>query len=466
MGDRTDAHMRNSDAFAWYMERDPALRSTIVSVQWLDRPPDWKVLVDRMDRVSRTVPGFRQKIVEPPLRLATPRWTVDPDFDLSWHLRRVDAPKPHTRDTVLEIAREAAMDAFDPDRPLWELTVVEGLKGGEAAAVMKVHHSLTDGVGGMQLALLVFDLQREPADLGELPPEPVGERLDTMGLFTDALATTLEKAARIVRHEARAALPSALHAVRHPGETLQRTVAMAGSVWRTVKPLSETLSPVMQERATTRRLATMEFPLTALKQAATTVDGTINDAFMAGVTGGLRRYHERHEASVDSLRVTVPISIRKEDDPIGGNRITLQRLTVPVGVADAASRMRLIHSVCHAARHEPSLPVTDTIAAGLNLLPPAYVGGILKHVDFLASNVPSFAYPLYIGGAEMTGYFAFGPTIGASVNVTLMSYRGTCCLGVNIDTAAIPDPDVLLDCLREGFAEVASVGASDVVLAG
>lgn len=463
---RVDAHMRASDAFAWYMERDAALRSTIVSVMWFDRPPDWDVLVERLDRASRLVPGFRQKIVEPPFRLATPRWTVDPDFDLDWHLRRVDAPPPHTRETVMELAREAAMESFDRDRPLWTLTVVEGLRGGEAAVVLKVHHSLTDGVGGMQLALLVFDLEREPADLGELPPAPVGERFDTRSVVTDALATTLERAAQFARHEARAAAPAAWRAVRHPGATLQQAAAMAGSVYRTIRPISDTRSPVMQARATTRRLAMLELPLTALQQAAASVDGSVNDAFMAAVTGGLRRYHERHDAPVESLRVTVPISVRAEGDPIGGNRITLQRLSVPVGVADPASRARLIHSVFRTAREEPSLPVTNTIAAGLNLLPPAYLGGMLKHVDFLASNVPSFAHPLYLAGAEMTGCFAFGPTIGASVNVTLMSYRGACCIGVNIDTAAAPDADVLLECLREGFAEVAALGASEVVVAG
>jgi hypothetical protein len=113
--------------------------------------------------------------------------------------------------------------------------------------------------------------------------------------------------------------------------------------------------------------------------------------------------------------------------------------------------------VCRAARDEPSLPVTDTIAAGLNLLPPSYLGGILKHVDFLASNVPGIDVPIYLAGAEVTGWFPFGPTIGASVNVTLLSYRKSCDVGVTIDTDAVPDPDVLVECLRGGFAEVAAV---------
>ncbi len=104
MAGRADEFMRESDAFSWYMESDPALRATIVVVAWLDRSPDWDTLVDRLERATRLVPISRQRPGEPPGRLATPRWTVDPNFDLSWHLRRVGSPPPHTPDTVLDIA--------------------------------------------------------------------------------------------------------------------------------------------------------------------------------------------------------------------------------------------------------------------------------------------------------------------------------------------------------------------------
>ena len=120
--------------------------------------------------------------------------------------------------------------------------------------------------------------------------------------------------------------------------------------------------------------------------------------------------------------------------------------------------MRALHRVAQAARAEPSLSVTGAIAGALNMLPVGYVGGILKHVDFLASNVPGAPVPVYLAGSKVTGIFAFGPTIGASVNVTLMSYNGSCDIGVNVDTAAVPDPDVLLACLRESFAEITALG--------
>lgn len=154
--------MRDIDAFTWYMERDPLLRSTVVAVAWLAASPDWDVLVARLDQASRVVPSLRQRVLEPPARLSTPRWTVDDRFDLSWHLRRMDAPHPRTPDTVVAFARNAAMTAFDRSYPLWEFTLVERLDGGRAALVMKVHHALTDGVGAMQLAPLLFDVDAAP----------------------------------------------------------------------------------------------------------------------------------------------------------------------------------------------------------------------------------------------------------------------------------------------------------------
>src|ERR1039458_1599918 len=119
--------MQDSDAFSWYMERDAALRSTVVAITWLEHSPDWAVFVAKVDQATRFIPMFRQRVLEPPGRLATPRWTVDDGFDLTWHLRRIDAPAPHTSETVLEFARQEAMTAFDRSRPLWGFTLIKKL---------------------------------------------------------------------------------------------------------------------------------------------------------------------------------------------------------------------------------------------------------------------------------------------------------------------------------------------------
>jgi len=453
--------MRGSDAFTWRMERDPALRSTVVVAMWLDRAPDWDTLIARVDRISRLMPSLRQRVVESPFLLTAPRWNYDRHFDLNWHLSRITAPAPRTREAVLQLVRRSAMDAFDRDRPLWEVTLVEGIEDGEAALIIKFHHSLSDGVGGTRILTMMTDLQREPSDPGQMPSAPPGDAEDQPALVTGADGLTAAELTRLAWRGAGLAIPALIRVARDPIGMARDTAAMARSVYRTAAPSSGALSPLMRDRAMTRHLAVMEVSLGALQKAAKTVDGTVNDAYLALVTGGLRRYHEHHGALVKSLRAVIPISLRTGQDTRWGNRITLQRLTVPAGEPDPAARMRLLHLLTRAAREEPSLGVTDAIAAALNMLPVGYVGGILKHADFVASNVQGVPRPVYLAGAKVTGLFTFGPTIGTSLNTTLLSYADTCHIGVNIDTAAVPDPDVLLSCLQESTAEIAALGASD-----
>ncbi len=450
--------MRNTDAFALGMEEDARLRSTVVTIVMLDRSPDWDVLVDRLERVARSMPMFRQRVV-PTIPPAPPRWVYDPDFDLRYHLRRIIAPHPGTLETVLEMARRAEMSVFDHARPMWTATLVEELEDGGAALVVMMHHSLADGIGGMQIASLVFDVQPEPADLGPLPLVPEAPDL---GRF-DAVRHAVEYDASLVRRLARTATVGGaklvVGGVRAPRATLRSVWETSTSVYRTVRPINETASPIMQDRRLIRELAVHDVPMSGLKAAGKRADGTLNDAFLAGVTAGLRRYHERHGALVDELMVTMPISIRAPGDAEGGNRITLMRIPLPVGLADPVERMREIHQRAGAARQEPSLKLTQDIAGSLNLLPRWYIGAILRHVDFLASNVPGMPVPVWVGGAAVTMQYAFGPTIGAAVNVTLITYRDTCALGINADSGAIPDLPLFLECLVAGFDEVLALGS-------
>lgn len=455
------ARMGASDAFSWYMERDPVLRSSIVIVIWLDRPPDWEAFLGRVDRMSRLVPSLRQRVIDSPLPFVAPQWSYDPHFDLSWHVRRIGARKSRIRDVVLELARQSAMDAFDRARPLWELTLVEGGKNGQAALVGKLHHSLSDGVGGMRILKVIADAQREPSDLGEMPPVPHGDQRGQFALVTGAAGEVTGQLTRLAWRGAGAAIPALARSARDPLGAARGTVAMARSVYRTAAPSSGAMSLLMRERATIRHLAAMEVSLDALRSAARATGGTVNDAYLAAVTGGLRRYHLLHRTPVTSLRAVVPINLRNGDDTGWGNKITLQRVILPAGEPDPGARMRGVHRVTQAARTEPSLSVTGAIAGALNMLPVGYVGGILKHVDFLASNVPGPAVPGYIAGSRITGLLTFGPTIGASFNTTLISYADTCHIGINIDTAAVPDPDVLVACLQESLAEITALGAPE-----
>jgi diacylglycerol O-acyltransferase len=454
MVDVLEGHVRETDAFTMRMERDPLLRSTVTAITLYDRTPDWDVLVERIDRATRLVPSFREKLVASPLGLAPPRWVLDPDFDLSWHLRRVRAPAPRTVDALLGMARVAAMTAFDPARPLWEFTLVDGLTGGRAALLMKVHHSLTDGVGGIDLAAHVVDLQRRPKDLGPMPPVPTARSHGLLDRLGDSVAFDVARWTGVARSMATAAPRAVVQAARHPLGTASAVAETVGSLARFVQPVTTTMSPVMTERRLQWHLDVLDVPFAELKAAGREAGGSLNDAFLAGVTGGLRRYHEQHLSGVGTLRLTMPINVRNADDPAGGNRITLARFEVPVGLVDPAARIRELGSICKQVRKEKALPYSEAVAGVLNLLPPAVTGGMLKHVDFLASNVPGFRTAVYVGGARVDAFYGFGPTIGAAANVTLMSYGDTCNIGITTDVGAVPDADVFLACLTEGFDEV------------
>lgn len=457
-----DAYMRDSDAFSWYMEADPLLRSTIVSVVVLERAPDVARLWDRIERATRISPGFRHRVVQAPLRIANPRWAVDADFNLEFHARHIGLPAPGTLDQVFEYACQIGMAGFDRDRPLWEFTLVDGLVGGRSALILKLHHALTDGIGGMEMAKYLFDLEPEPSAVGPMPAAPDPERMSSVDLARDALGHNLARIAHLPRALFDAERAIVRRTVRHPVAALSDFLRVVGSVARTVQPVSSTLSPIMKDRRLSWRYEAFTVSLDSLRASARASGLTLNDAFLGAVSGGLLRYHERRGFPVDELRLTMPISIRTPDDAIGGNRITLMRFKVPTALHDPVERMHRIHELCLTARHEAAIPYTNTIAAALNVLPRGYVGGMLKHVDFLASNVPGIDVPVFLAGAPVAEWYAFGPTIGSALNATLVSYDGSCFVGVNLDTGAIPDGDLVLECLRESFREVIALGASEV----
>ena len=237
-------HVSDADAMLLHVERDPQLRSTITAVFVLDRVPDRAAVLDRLDRMSRSVPGYRHRLVTPPLRLATPRWVVDQRFrplvsPCGGSLR----PEPKTLDTVSRtFARQSGMSGLDPDRPLWTFTVVEGLVGGRAAVVVKLHHVLTDGVGGSMMPFLSTP-RDSPAIWADAPvahrrcPDPSRPRPRTLGTNTERITNFLRDAGGLV--------VAAPHVMRHPvaaAGTVARNVTALG---RIMKPQGERLSPIM-----------------------------------------------------------------------------------------------------------------------------------------------------------------------------------------------------------------------------
>ncbi len=459
--ERFEAHMSDSDALMWNIEKDPLLRSTIVTVLFFDRSPDWDTLVSRVERGSWLIPRMRQRVATPLLRMGPPHWSGDPHFDLMYHLRRVRACEP-TDDAVLDLARTAAMAGFDRSRPLWEYTLVEGLTDGRAAMVLKVHHSMTDGVGGMKLLLMLFDFEREPAD-----PTPL-DRVEAIPTFTagDLILKSLghrrRRATGILARTIADTWSITNALVHHPRESIGHAAEVGSSIARYLAPATTPHSQIMRARTLARSLGTLDVPLDDLKRAGKAVGGSLNDAFVAGVVGGLASYHEFHGEQVDDLRMVMPINVRDTGAALGGNHFTPARFLVPLTIKDPAERIVALGRLTREIRDEPAVALTDALAGILNQLPTtvttAVFGAMLKGADFVTSNVPGAPFPIYTGGAELERMYAFGPLSGSAMNVVLLSHCGTCCLGVNLDAVAVPDREVLLHCLEQSFADVVAVG--------
>ena len=452
--------LSNTDALMWFVEDDPMLRSTILGVLPLLGTPSWDRVVERVEQLTFDLPVLRSRVVRSTVNPGHLHWEPVPDVDLDYHLRRLAVPAGGTLDDVVDLARTTSMAGLDRSRPLWEFALVEGLAGGRSALVTKVHHVLTDGVGAVQLAAHLFDFEpdpparphHEPGLAHVAPPDPVvrvaGDVIHELGAMTDAVV-----------HQLGTTLPAFLRNAIHPRRAVQDGMELARSIGRTVAPSLTTLSPVMTHRSTASSFHLLDVSLAELRRGAKQAGGTLNDGFLAGIAGGLRRYHEHHGATVGELRVAMPISLRSQDDAAGGNHVTVLRFLVPVGIEDPVERVRAMSAVGKERRNEASLPFTDSVAGVLNLLPSAVIGSMMKHVDFLASNVPGTPIPLYLAGVEVERFFPFGPTAGSAVNVTLMSYCDRCCIGINCDRAAIPDGDGFAEHLRAGFAEVIALGA-------
>ncbi|MDZ4828068.1 MAG: wax ester/triacylglycerol synthase family O-acyltransferase [Actinomycetota bacterium] len=456
----TTRHMSDEDALMWNIEKDPVLRSTIVAVATFAETPDWERLRDRVDRASRVIPRFRDRVLSPPMRIAPPRWTTEPSFDLDYHLRRVRSPAPGDEQALLAVLRPITAAAFDRARPLWEFTLIEGLEGGRAALAMKVHHSVTDGVGGMALLTELVDLERDPVANPDaaMPAVPAPESFTTTALVRDSFAHNRRRTVGIVSRVPGTMIRGTGTALRDPIGTMSEFVRTARSIARTLAPATAPLSPIMRNRGLARELAMFEVSLDELRRAAKVAEGSVNDAFVAAVVGGLRRYHERHGTELHSLRMTMPINLRTSADEKGGNRFAPARFPVPAGAATPVARMQSVRGLVKDWRAEPALQMTSTLAGILNRLPTATTtalfGGMLKCCDFVATNVPGAPIPVYSAGSRVDGLYAFAPTAGAAVNVSLISHCDTCCIGVVVDTTAVPDPAALVACLREGFDEV------------
>jgi diacylglycerol O-acyltransferase len=466
---RYEDHMSINDALMWRIERDPILRSTVLSVWILDRAPDRERFNAMVRRTEAVVPRLRQHVVEDPLGVAPPTWADDPNFEFDYHVRHARCPGAGTLRDVLDYAEPIMMQAFDKDRPLWELHVVDGMEDGRAAVLMKVHHAMSDGVGMVRMTEGLVERSRDDVvrmpeggrGAGAPPPVERGELFQIGGAVLHRASTALERGRR-----AAAAVGRGLSSLAEaPLATAEDALNTLTSVGRLMRPVSEPMSPLWRRRSMSQRLDTIEVPLDALKNAGRAAGGTLNDAFVAAVAAGLSAYHEQVGAAVEELRMSMPINLRSgEKGRQAGNQFIPARFGVPMNIDDPRERIGRIHELVQIQRGEPGLALVEEISAVISSLGEAgatrMVGSMMKALDFVTSNVPGPRFPVYTSGALIERMIPYGPTAGAAVNITLFTYNGNAAVGINMDRAAVEDPEALVGCLRTGFREVLALAGA------
>lgn len=440
-------------------EANPRTRSGIMTLEILDTTPDWERFRTRFEHASRKVLRLRQKVVVPTLPTVAPRWVVDPDFNLDFHVRRLRLPEPGTMRQLMDLSEVAQQSPLDISRPLWTATLVEGLADGRAAVLLHFSHAVTDGVGGVEMFANIYDLEREPGP-DDVPPLPIPQDLSP----NDLMRQGFNRLPGSIVGGVRGVLGGAAHAVgqviRDPIHAVGGVVDYARSGARVVGPVADP-SPVLRRRSLSSRSEAIDIRLSDLHKAAKAAGGSINDAYLAGLCGALRLYHEALGVPVDSLPMAVPVNLRSDADPAGGNRFAGVNLAAPIGVVDPDVRIKKVRLQMTRKREERAIDMVGAIAPVLSLLPDTVLesmAGSIVNSDVQASNVPVYAGDTYLAGAKILRQYGVGPLPGVAMMVVLVSRSGYCTITARYDRAAVTDPDLFARCLLTGFDEVLELG--------
>ena len=473
---RFERRMSDTEALMWHLEREPLLRSSFLNVTVLDRPPDFDAFRRRIRRAVADIPRLRQRVVTPWTAVVPPEWVDDDEFDLDYHVRRLALAPPGDERQLLDLAALAHQDPFDRSRPLWQFTVVEGLAGGRAALLVRMHHTITDGVGVLRLSASFVDFARDA-------PQPDAEETDAhagrgaadgdgdgdsggrgrLAGLAAAAAVARQALGRPLHVGQRAAgtLAAGLvhpRALRHQAADAAEAVrSLAGQVTS-----DAARSPLWAgRRSLRRRFEVLSVELARLKAVANSLGGTLNDAFVTALAAGAGAYHREKGAPVGELRTAVAIST-KLDQGAAANAVVPTRLLVPAGALDPAERFALVRRRLDTTKRERAIGLTDTMAALFGTLPVPVVANLalqqVATVDFATSNLRGAPVDVFIAGAHVLANHPFGPTGGTAFTATVLSYRDSLDIGLNIDLAAVDDPALLRDCVAAAFEEVLELG--------
>jgi diacylglycerol O-acyltransferase / wax synthase len=410
------------------------------------------------------VPRYRQRLAFPRFEMGRPFWVDDPSFNLDYHVRHTALPRPGSEEQLRQLVGRIFSQRLDRSKPLWEVWLVHGLEENRFALISKTHHALVDGVSGVDIATVLFDLEPVPAKLEEeqeWTPSPVPSDVELVAEGVKGLVRTpFSLAGR------------ALGALQNPGRSVSQVREAAEGVgevvWAGLNPAPEV--PLNVEIGPHRRIFWVRSRLDDFKEVKNGLGGTVNDAVLAVVAGALGRWLRTRGVRSEGLelRALVPVSIRTQDEKgTLGNRIAAMRGPLPVYVEDPVERMRLVREAMGNLKQSKQALGAEVIAGLQDFAPPTLLAQAsrlnfsTRLFNLIVTNVPGPQFPLYLLGREMEEIvpIAFLPERHA-LAIAIMSYNGKVDFGLLGDYDAMPDLEDLGRMLEESLAELLEVARS------
>jgi WS/DGAT/MGAT family acyltransferase len=421
-------------------------------------PPLYVDLVEHVRGRLNQLPRYRQRLVVPPLEAGRPLWADDVNFNLTYHIRHTALPEPGGEEELKRLAARVFSQQLDRSKPLWELWLVQGLERDRFAILTKTHHAMVDGISGVDIGTVLFDLEPvpKPSDsVDDWSPQP---QPSTRALVARAAEDVASAPLRLAER--------AMDAVRNPETTARKLAEGVEGLTEVFGALADPAPdvPLNQKIGPHRRFVWARSDLATFKHIKDSLGGTVNDVVLAVVTGGLRDWLHRRRIRTEGLelRALVPVSIRAEDERGDlGNRIVAMRGPLPVYVEDPVRRLRIVSEAMQGLKRSKQALGAEVISRFNDFAPPtllaqaARLNFSTRLFNLIVTNVPGPQLPLYVLGREMEEIIpvAFLPENHA-LAVAIMSYNGRIGFGLLADYDSMEDVEVIAKGIDESLAEL------------
>jgi diacylglycerol O-acyltransferase / wax synthase len=430
-------------------------------------PPPYDELIEAFERRLPLVPRYRQRLAFVPLGQGRPKWVDDPHFNLRYHVRSTALPSPGSEDQLKDLAGRVFSQQLDRDKPLWEAWLVEGLEDDRFAMVSKTHHSLVDGISGVDIISVLFDTSPEPAAPtgpgDRWLPRPLPSRAQLLG---EALVERATIPAEITR--------SLRAIVRGPRRLLgglrDAAVGVGAMAWAGLNPAPS--SPYNKDICPHRRFTWVRANLNDLKAIKDALGGTVNDVVLATVAGALGKHLRRRGQNTDGLelKAMIPVSVRADVERGAlGNRVAAMMAPLPVWCQDPVARLDIVREELKGLKSSGQAVGAQVLTELTGFAPPTVMGQAARLVsrqrmfNVVVTNVPGPQFPLYLAGRRMLDPFPMVPLAkNQALGIALLSYAGTINFGLVGDYDLMWDLDEFAEGLRGSLEELAEAAGVEL----